>query len=346
MLNNLILDKYIKVFFISFFLVFLMVFIPHLNFISHKLVSPQSVKVSIWDKLEPMLEKKQAGYELKKGLIPTVSASSDYEQAQAYIVTDFDSGEVITSKNLSQKLPMASLTKVMTAVVALDLAKMDDEFIVSQKASNEIPTKVMLKEGERYTLEHLLNASLISSANDATQVIKEGIDAKYGEKVFIEAMNQKAKFLGLINTHFTNPQGFDNSNHYSTVEDLAILSHYAIQNYPEISSMVASDTKDLTKNGQDMRFYLQNWNGLMGVYPGVTGIKIGNTDNAQVCTIVLSQREGKKILAVVLGAPGVTERDLWAGELLDVGFSKYGISPVNVTREQLKEKYASWKYFE
>lgn len=352
MLSNAQTTKYLKVFFISFFLVFLMVLLPHLGFKASKMVSPSLKKVDVWDNIQPKLEQKIGHYKLKRQLIPTVSAASDYENANAYIVTDFESGEVIASKNLSQKFPIASLTKVMTAIVALDLASLDEEFTVSEKAARQIPTKVMLEAGEKYTLQELLNASLISSANDSTQVIKEGIDTKYGpasqrgeQEVFIKAMNTKAQFLGLKNTHFTNPQGFDNQAHYSSVEDLAILSQYAMENYPAIAEIVALDIKDLTRNGEDMRFYLQNWNGLMGVYPGVKGVKIGNTDDAGVCTIVFSEREGKKVLVVVLGAPGVLERDFWASQLLDLGFTSLGLNPINTTKEQLKEKYANWQYF-
>ena len=323
-----------------------MVLIPHLGFKPSKMVSPSIKKVDVWDNIQPKLKQKPGNYKLKRQLFPTVSAASDYENANAYVVTDFDSGEVIASKNLSDKFPMASLTKVMTAVVALDLASLDEEFTVSEKAARQIPTKVMLEAGEKYTLQELLDASLISSANDSTQVIKEGIDAKYKEEVFLKAMNEKARILGLKNTHFTNPQGFDNQAHYSSVEDLAILSQYAMENYPAIAKIVALDIKDLTRNGEDMRFYLQNWNGLMGVYPGVRGVKIGNTDYAGVCTIVLSEREGKKVLVVVLGAPGVLERDFWASQLLDLGFTSLGLNPINTTEEQLKERYAMWRYFE
>lgn len=303
-------------------------------------------KIDILEKVKPKLEQKQHEFKLKKSLIPILSAGSDYDGAQAYGVIDFDSGEIIAEKNLSEKLSIASLTKIMTAVVALDLASLDETFTVSKLASVQIPTKVMLKPGEKYSLSQLLAHALISSANDSAQVIKEGIDTKFGQEVFIKAMNAKAQVLGLKNTHFENPQGLDGYNHFSTIEDLSILSHYAMEEYPIIAQIVGKEVEDLTQNGADMRFYLQNWNGLLGVYPGISGIKIGNTDKAGVCTTVLSEREGKKVLVVLLGAPGVLERDLWAGQLLDLGFSKISnLTPVNITEAQLKEKYASWKYF-
>src|SRR5690606_3687251 len=94
------------------------------------------------------------------------------------------------------------------------------------------------------------------------------------------------------------------------------------------------------------QFDLYNWNGLLGVYPGASGVKIGNTGDAQKTTIVTAERNGKKLLVVVLGAPGVLERDMWAAELLDLGFEKqYGMAPINVTEEQLRAKYKTWKYW-
>lgn len=316
-------------------------------------VSPEFKQtVSAFEQLKPKLEMKANDFNLnskqtmveKSFFVPQAAAGAGYEGASGYALIDFDTGEVMLSKNLSEKLPIASLTKIMTAVVALDLANLDEQFKVSEKAATQVPTKVMLKSGEKYSLKDLIGSLLISSANDSAQVLREGIDAKYGEDVFVKAMNHKAKVLGLKNSHFTNPQGFDNRNHKSSVADLGVLSVYALKNYPLIAQTVSLQTLDLTDGGRDMRFYLQNWNGLLGVYPGVSGIKIGNTGKAGYTTIVLSEREGKKLLAVLLGAPGVLERDLWTAELLDAGFGKIGISPAGITEEILRQKYSSWRY--
>lgn len=316
-------------------------------------VSPEFKRtVSAFEQLKPKLEMKANNFNLKgrqarvdrSFFVPQAAAGGGYEGASGYALIDFDTGEVLLSKNLSEKLPIASLTKIMTAVVALDLANPDEQFRVSENAAAQVPTKVMLKSGEKYSLKDLIASLLISSANDSAQVLREGIDAKYGEDVFVKAMNHKAKVLGLENTRFTNPQGFDNRNHRSTAADLGILSVYAIKNYPLIGQTVSLQTLDLTDGGRDMRFYLQNWNGLLGVYPGAAGIKIGNTGKAGYTTIVLSEREGKTLLAVLLGAPGVLERDLWTAELLDEGFGKLGISPAGITEEILRQKYSSWRY--
>lgn len=337
-----------KVFVISFVMVFVMVALPKLGITnSSNMMSPVPAKVDIFEQVRPKLEKFTNDFKLKKPnyLIPETRAASEYDQASAYAVIDMDTGEVILNKNLSKKLPIASITKIMTAVVALDLApSVNEEFTVSEKASEMVPTKVMLKPGEKVSLELLLKSALLASANDSSQVIKEGLDQLYGEQVFIEAMNEKAKFLGMNNSHFTNPQGFDDPNHYSSVEDLAILSNYALKNYPFIKEIVAKDYEDMNIQGE-IRFYLNNWNGLLGVYPGVSGIKIGNTGDAGYTTTVISERAGKRLFAVILGTPGVLERDLWTSQLLDTGFEMIaGLEPININEEQLRAKYASWKY--
>ncbi|MBI2337713.1 D-alanyl-D-alanine carboxypeptidase [Candidatus Daviesbacteria bacterium] len=335
----------IRIFSTGLLLTFLMVVMPHLG-ISKRLINPMPKPVGILEQVKTKLETRQNYFQIKKQLISAVFAGSDYEEARAYTVADLSSGQIITAKNPSKRLPVASLTKIMTAIVALDLTKPDEKFSVSEKAASQIPTKVMLKEGEVFSILDLLKHMLISSANDSAEVIKEGIDLKYEPGTFIKAMNLKAQILGLKNTHFTNAEGYDDSNHFSSTEDLTTLSAYALKEYPEIAQIVSKPFEDLTKNATDLRFYLNNWNGLIGVYPNVSGVKIGNTGKAGHSTIVVSEREGSKILAVLLGAPGVLERDLWTAELLDLGFNKVaGLKPVGVTEDQLQSKYETWKYF-
>lgn len=338
----------VKVFVISFLLVFLMVALPRLG-IKTPFVSPvpSQQKIDVFNKVAPILDQKPNLYQVSTpaNLIGGVEAAADYDQATSYALIDYDTGNVIAQKNLSQQVPIASLTKLMTAVVALDLAKPDELFTYSQNDLNQPATRLAFHPGDKLTLEELLNGMLLTSANDCAQAVEEGVNQKYGGDIFIEAMNEKARYLGLKDTHFENPQGFDGDYHHSSAHDLAVLTHYALSNYPLISQIVAKDHGELTPTVYHTRDeYLNNWNGLLGVYPGVEGVKIGNTDQAGYTTIVLSDRGGKKLLAVLLGAPGVLQRDLWTAELLDYGFSKYGISPANVTEQQLRAKYATWVY--
>lgn len=246
-------------------------------------------------------------------------------------------------KNSDKRLPVASLTKIMTAVVALDLATPEERFAVSQKAAATIPTKINVLPGEKISLDQLLHAALLASANDGVEVIREGIDQKYGDKVFVRAMNAKSKVLGLKNTSFANPQGFDNRNNYSSASDLAILSQYALTKYPEIAQIVQKDYEYVEANRDHQAFDLYNWNGLLGVYPGVYGLKIGNTGKAGYTTVVAAERSDHRILVVLLGTPGVLERDLWAAQSLDQGFTKFGLDPVWVSEADLRAKYSTWQ---
>ncbi len=345
-----------KPFWISFIGGFIMAFfqitgigqgiIPHILIKNHFHI--ESASTNFESNVEPKLEKIQNTFSLKDDTssAPQAYASADYDNAAAYAVVNLDTGDVLAEKNDTREVPIASLTKIMSAVVALDLAKPGDEFTVTQDAANEIPTKIGVVPGQKMRLDELLHAALMTSANDAVQVIRDGINAKYGSSVFTEAMNRKAEFLGLTDTHFTNPQGFDNSQHYSSAYDLAILTHYALQNYPLISQIVQEDYQKLSQNTDHKQFDLYNWNGLLDVYPGTMGMKIGNTEKAGYTSIVVAKRQGTSIGVVLLGAPGIVQRDLWVSELLDLGFQKtLGLSPVNVTEQQLMAKYATWHYW-
>lgn len=350
------LPKNIRVFVMTFLSMFIIVALQNLGFrlpriqdinMHIKLVSPLPQQADILDQLLPKLEQKQIKYQLKKetSLIPQSYAASGFaaDNANAYAVIDFDSGKILAEKNCDKKFPIASLTKIMTSVTALDLASPNELFTIENRASNVVPTIIGLTAGERVSLNDLLNGALLMSGNDAAEAIRDGIDAKYNTKVFIRAMNEKAKILGLTSTNFTNPQGFDYGENYSTAQDLAKLTQYALTQYPLINSIVKQDYLAIPANSNHKEFELNNWNGLLDVYPGVEGVKIGNTAAAGTTTIVVANRENKKIMVVLLGAPGILERDLWTAELLDFGYSKtIGLAPVEVTEDQLQAKYASW----
>lgn len=314
------------------------------------LISPVGENITTFEMIKPKLTQKANDFSLYKPqeIIATAIASSnqEYDKAEAYIVVDFKTGKIIKSKNYSKKLPMASLTKVMTVVTAYDLLPPSQQLTVDNDSANQIPTRLVLTPGERITLEEAATAAILTSANDMTQLIKNGVNNFYNDDVFIDAMNEKAKVIGLKNSSFTNPQGFDNPNHFSTVEDLAILTNYALTKYPDLITISSKDKQILPESSLHKEFYLNNWQGLIGVYPGTTGLKIGNTGKAKHTTIVVSEREGHKFIAVLLGAPGVLERDLWTAKLLDDAFSmEHNLKPINITEKDLLEKYRTWKYF-
>ena len=283
-------------------------------------------------------------YKLQTG--STISLPSTLTNDSAYIAVDYVSGQVILSNNATTRLPIASLTKIMSAMVALDLAAPEEQITISKNAAMQIPTKIGVAPGEKMTVDELLHAMLMTSANDAAQAVADGINAKYNANIFVWAMNKKAQDLGLSNTHFENAKGFDAVDNYSSAKDLVTLSEYALSHYPEIAHIVALDYIHIPANAYHKQYDLYNWNGLLDVYPNVSGIKIGNTDAAKFTNVVISERNGKKILAVVLGADGVLQRDLDAATILDNAFNlAYQLQPVNISVSDLEAKYSTWHYW-
>ena len=335
-----------RVFFGTMIAMFFIVTLQLLHIKAPKIINPFPKKTDIFfERIIPKLEEKQSDYKLHTTaqIFPKAEAAREFEEASAYVLVDFDSGNIIESKNLSLKLPIASLTKIMSAVVTLDLVNPEEEFEVRQNAINVVPTIMGASVGERLTVTELLQAALMTSANDAAGILRDGVDKKYNNPVFIRAMNEKAQILGMRNTSFANPQGFDNAENYSSVEDLAVLSYHALHTYPLIADIARKDYQILPPNTMHKEFKLPNWNGLIDVYPNTIGLKIGNTEAAGKTTVVVSERAGKKLMVVLLGAPDIIKRDLWAAKLLDEGYAETsGLTPINVTEENLREKYNSW----
>jgi len=299
------------------------------------------------ESVEPKLIAVRNEFVIKKsGGFALVSQASEINEVSALLSLDLDSGEVLFERNMQKKLPIASLTKIMTSIVSLDLSDQNELFTVTRRAAAQVPTKIGVVPDQKMQLHELLSALMMTSANDAATVIQDGIDAKYGEEIFINSMNRKAEFLGLKSTSFANPQGFDDVNNYSTLHDLAILSHYALKNYPLLSNIVRKDYQFLPEDSNHKQFDLNNWNGLMGIYPNTIGMKIGSTGDAGKTTIVISERNNKRILAAVLGAEDLFERDLMAAKMLDIGYKKtLNLEKVDITKKQLQKKYASWKTY-
>ncbi len=263
---------------------------------------------------------------------------------KAAIAVNMDTGEVYYANNASTRLPIASTTKIMTSMVAMDLASMDEEFTVESSATQVEPTVIGVKAGEKLSTRELIQGGLLTSGNDAMAVLAEEIGKKYGGNtdLFVQAMNEKAKFLGLKNTHFANPQGYDDPQHYSTCEDLALITHYAMNHYPEIAGIVSKKEGYLAANSDHAGFRLPNWNMLINTYPGANGVKIGNTGDAGHTTVASASRNGKNIVAVVLGAEGILKRDMAASELLNVGFQAVGVAPFSMSEDILRTRIKDW----
>ncbi len=239
--------------------------------------------------------------------------------ADAGLFINSKTGASLYAKNPTQRLPIASLVKVMTVLITLEHKGLDDQYIVSQRAAEMEPDKMLLISGEKLTLKELLYGIFLVSANDAAEVLAEGTTGNREE--FLELMNNKAKQLGMKDTHFANPTGLDEdiNNSYSTAYDLAILTRYLIRNYPEVVeiSRTAHILLPTTETHQDYEMY--SGINLLTTYEGVAGFKTGYTTEAGYTLITLARKDNNEVIGVLLNSG--YRRDE-ARELLDYSFKK------------------------
>lgn len=240
--------------------------------------------------------------------------------AKAGLFIDTKDGEILYAKNIHDRLPIASLVKTMTMLIALEHKKMDDQFVISQKAAEMEPDKMLLIAGEKLTLQELLDGIFLVSANDSAEALAEGSTAG-GRPEFIKLMNEKAQQLGMVDTFYANPTGLDedNNNSYSSAYDLAILARYLIRNYPEVVDISKQAHIYLTQTENHQDYDLYSGINLLTTYPGVVGFKTGYTPEAGLTLITLARVEGHEVIGVLLGSG---DRRDEARELLDYSFKK------------------------
>jgi len=239
--------------------------------------------------------------------------------AKAALFAETKNGEVLYGKNIEGKLPIASLVKVMTVLIALEYKSMDDIFTVTPEAANMEPDKMQLVTGEKLSLKELLSGIFLVSANDAAELIAEQSTGSRAE--FIRLMNDKAKQLGMKNTYFANPTGLDedNNNSYSTVYDLTVLTRYLIRRYPDVVKISSEEHVFLPQTEDHQDYDMYSGINLLTTYPGVVGFKTGFTPEAGMTLITLARRDGREVIGVLLGSE--SRRDE-ARELLDYSFSQ------------------------
>ena len=241
---------------------------------------------------------------------------------RAAVLIDLSSGTVLYEKEPDTPMPIASITKVMTLLLtfeAVDAGKvsLQDTVPVSDHAYNMGGSQIWLEPGETFTLDEMVKAICVSSANDAAVAVAEFIGGS--EPAFAELMNQKAAQLGMTNTAFKNACGLDEAGHLSTARDVAIMSREVLLNHPRITDYTTI-WMDTLRGGQTQ---LLNTNKLLKQYQGVTGLKTGTTSGAGVCISASASRDGLDLLAVVLGAASSNERFDAATALLDYGFANF-----------------------
>lgn len=236
--------------------------------------------------------------------------------AEAYLLLETKSGVELLKSNAEQKIYMASLTKIMTAYVVLNnVSDLQEVVTVPKGFKNAGESGLAIRAGEKHSYMELLYALLVRSANDAAQVLAIGVAGT--EPLFVGMMNDTAKALGMDNTHYVNPHGLHDEEHYTTASDLLLLTQKALQN-PIFRSIVSTESITLPWNGKELT--LKSTNQLYGSYEGIKGVKTGTTKQAGSCLIALCERDGIELLAVALKCKSAFEE---MPKLLDYGFSNF-----------------------
>lgn len=244
--------------------------------------------------------------------------------AKSAILMEDSTGKVLYESNPDERVPIASVTKVMTMLLimeAVDSGKitLDDMVTVSENAMSYGGSTMFLETGEQLTVNDMMKGIAVASANDGCVAMAEHLAGS--ESAFVDMMNAKAQELGMENTHFMNTNGLDEDDHYSSARDVAIMSrelikHKTIFNYTSI-------WMDTLRGG---KFQLANTNKLIRFYDGANGLKTGSTSKALCCLSATAKRNDMQLIAVVLGAPTSAERFSSAKSLLDYGFANYAVN--------------------
>lgn len=284
---------------------------------------------------------KNGGVYLRKGIISlitftlTVFSFSHFAIAQSVdlnidapsaILMEKDTGKIIYEKASDEQLPPASMTKIMTMLLIMEeldrgSLTLDEKVRTSEKAASMGGSQIFLEAGEEMTVEELLKAIAIASANDASVALAEHIAGT--EEEFVKRMNEKVKTLGLENTHFSNSTGLPAKNHYSSARDMAmmakeLLKHEEITNYTSLY-------EDYLRENTDKKFWLVNTNRLVKFYEGVDGLKTGYTSEAKFCLAATAKKNNMRMISVVMGAENTKQRNQDITKMFDYAFSQYEI---------------------
>ncbi len=249
-----------------------------------------------------------------------LTATAPVANATPWIIVEADSGRVVLEQDATARWYPASLTKLVTAYVALQAIRekrvtLDTPLIVSQRANKAAPSKMGFKPGTEVTLGNALKMLMVKSANDVAITIAEGLGGSVED--FSDMMNETARRLGMHESHFVNPNGLHADNHYSSARDMAIIGYALFRDFPEYEALYAIGALRL---GDQI---IPTHNGLMGRYPGADGMKTGFTCPAGFNVVASAKRGNRRLIVVVLGYPNAKSRTLKAASLLDNGFATW-----------------------
>lgn len=244
--------------------------------------------------------------------------------ARSAILIDADTGTVLFEKNKSEQLPPASITKIMTMLLimeALDAGKvkLTDMVSTSEYAASMGGSQIFLEPGEEMTVDEMLKGIAMASGNDASVAMAEKIAGS--EQAFVQMMNERAKQLGLTGTNFVNVNGLPAENHYTTAEDIAIMSR-ELTKHQEITKYTGL-YQDYLRKDTEKPFWLVNTNKLVRFYSGADGLKTGYTSEAKFCLSATASRDGFRVIAVVLGEPNTKTRNAEVSALFDFAFAQF-----------------------
>ncbi len=237
--------------------------------------------------------------------------------ASSALLMDRDSGRILFEFNSREKRPMASTTKIMTAILALEMKEMHEVVKISPRAATTEGSSIWLESGELKTVEELLYGLMLRSGNDAAVAIAEHIAGSVEDFVFL--MTRRARELGAVNTSFKNPHGLDEKGHFRTAYDLALITRHALF-IPKFREIIKSEDKRISWPGEPHPRMLHNQNKLLAIYPGGDGVKTGWTTPAGRCFVGSATHEDQQLISVVLDAP-----EMWEDStaLLDYGFENF-----------------------
>ncbi|MFD2214164.1 D-alanyl-D-alanine carboxypeptidase family protein [Metabacillus endolithicus] len=251
------------------------------------------------------------------------------DKAKSAVLIERDTGTILYDKNSDEKLPPASMTKIMTMLLIMesldkDQITWDEKVRTSEYAASMGGSQIFLEPGEEMTVEQMLKGIAIGSGNDASVAMAEKIAGSVDE--FVNMMNKKVEELGLKNTHFKNPTGLPEADHYSSAHDMALMAKELLK-YEEITNFTGK-YEDYLREGTDKKFWLVNTNRLVKFYPGVDGVKTGFTNEAKYCLTATAKKDNMRVIAVVFGADTPKDRNAQVMKMLDYAFSQYQTHPL------------------
>ncbi|WP_194241261.1 D-alanyl-D-alanine carboxypeptidase family protein [Bacillus fonticola] len=251
------------------------------------------------------------------------------QNAKSALLIERDSGQVLFQKNQHDRLPPASMTKIMTMLLimeALDSGKitLDETVTASEHAASMGGSQIFLEPGEEMTVEEMLKGIAIGSGNDASVAMAEHIAGS--EEAFVDMMNEKVKELGLKDTNFVNPTGLSAENHYSSAYDMGMMAKELLK-YDKITEFTGV-YEDYLRQDSEKKFWLVNTNKLVKFYKGVDGVKTGFTQEAKYCLTATAEKNGMRVIAVVFGAPTPKDRNAQVTAMLDHAYAQYKTSPL------------------